>query len=166
MSNFCIIGFLWGQWPQNRCPFWDLRNIISPQILPQTTTIIRWSIFTTTPSFFSSPIRQCFNFTTNLITYLTTNYYHKPLTFLGSQYRLPHQLFSPIWQCFNYNKNVTTHFTKTTIFLQQTTIDTTMPPPTMFLYLRERHTNVLRGLQRFWEVCKDLARISEEEQEE
>ena len=36
------------------------------------------------------------------------------------------------------------------------------PPPTQrFLYLRETQANVLRGLQRFWGGCKDLATISE-----
>ena len=43
---------------------------------------------------------------------------------------------------------------------------TPSPPWRFFLYLRETQVKVMRGLQRFWGGCKDLADILEEQQEE
>ena len=133
-----------------------------PQILhkplPQTTTIIRESISTTTPIFV--PIQQCFNFTTKFTTHFTTN---TNLTTNHYQYLLPPptmMFYVPkrnTDKCFDRPVtifNFTTHLPQSQILPQTTTNISPLPPPWCFLYIIETQANILR----FWGGCKDLAR--------
>ena len=116
--------------------------------LPQTTIIIGVSISTTTP--ICVPIQQFFNFTTNFTTHFYHIFYHKfyhkllPQTtiIIGESISTTTPIFVPIRQFLNFTTHFTTNFTTNHYHYLH-------DPPQHCLYLRETHTIVLRGLQRF-----------------
>ena len=96
--------------------------------------------------FFSNPTI----FTTNVYHRFYHKFYHKllPLTtiIIGASISTTTPIFVPIQQFFNFTTHFTTHVT--TIFTTNH-YHYLHRPPQRFLYVRETHTNVLRGMQKF-----------------